>query len=314
MLRQEQMKVEKMKKGKTSLRKLMMVLALVLVAATFAAVPAMAQTTPEQTTGGDQAQAERQKDPGAKGFNVRNRGSDTTYGLIQTLASVYNFAGEDANPNNDRILTAPPKGSSVGIDNLADQSVKTDFARSSRGPSDDDPEGLNFIAFARDGIVPVTFGDLEDPEAADAPSVGVENLTIEQLRGIFVDCTITNFNQIGGNNGQIRPFAIQAGSGTRATFDALIGGNSENCLENPDDIIFENSAGPINDLSEEEQRRAIFAFSFGRLQQTGGGEGDVNPLSVNGVDADADTIGNGTFPLSRDLFNVTQDKEKSTLR
>lgn len=283
------------------MKKLMLLVAAV-AAALCVAVPAIAQ---------DKTDSERALEP-RFGSNDRTlivgRGSDTTYDVMQALGNLYSEAPKSVNPNNDKVINAVPQGSSVGIEQLASNNPRTEFARSSRAPRDSDPAGLNFSGFALDGIVPVTFGDcVEDPEAVQAPSCGVENLTTQQLRGIFVDCTITNWLQVGGQPGEIEVFAVQEGSGTRATFDAFLGGDSSNCIDGEENIIFENNAGPI--YQAENQDNAIFYFSFGRLN-TGGAAQDqsVNALSVDGVDADSETIGNETFPITRDLFNVTRAK------
>lgn len=258
---------------------------------------------------------------------VLARGSDTTYEVTGLLASVYNFASnvEDDDSENrfgDIVLNAPPRGSSVGIRQLAataglgDQQFDDEtprepatLARSSRGPRDGDPAGLQFTSFAVDAIVPVVFGDEEGPAAA------IESLTLAQLRGIFVTCDITNFNQIGGADAAIEVFAIQEGSGTRATFDDYLGGgalgdgdvaDSSSCVTDEDNILFENNTAPIvTDIEPGEAARAIFPFSQARLGQTAIGDIQSRALNIEGIEATPETIADRSFPLSRDVFFVT---------
>lgn len=297
----------------------------VMLAATLAvAATAMAQGNDTQlrTTASDpaeQSSAERieAQRAGLAGVKIIGRGSDTTYNVSTLLGNLYTFSPtrddgvSTENSEADTVLNAPPEGSSVGIAQLADfanlqedpaKDMPTAFARSSRAPRDTDPDGLRFTSFARDAIVPVTFG------AQSGPAEGVDNLTRGQLRRIFVTCEIKNFNQIGGDNAQIEVYAIQEGSGTRATFDQFLGGNTANCITDPNNIIFENNANPILEADEgvdpAERNRALFYFSFARLSTSVPNE-NINAVAVNGIEASAKTIANQSFPFVRDVFFVT---------
>lgn len=294
----------------------------VVLAMTLAvAATAMAQdngaeqrTTASASPSNDLIVAER---AGFAGVKVIGRGSDTTYSVSSDLGNLYTFSPtrDDSvtseNTEADTVLNAPPQGSSVGIAQLADfanlqddpaKDEPTAFARSSRGPRDTDPSGLRFTSFARDAIVPVTFG------AQSGPAQGVDNLTRGQLRSIFVTCKITNFKQIGGDNAQIEVYGIQEGSGTKATFDQFLGGDTNSCITDPNNIIFENNANPILQADEgvdpAERGRAIFGFSFARLSTSVPNE-NINALAVNGVEASAETIADQSFPFVRDVYFVT---------
>lgn len=247
---------------------------------------------------------------------IVGRGSDTTYNVSLQLASLYNGApelgAEGVNPNRDIVLNAQPEGSSVGIQQLGqfaegeDDSLATAFARSSRAPRAGDPSGLTFTSFARDGIVPVTFGEAENSPAAD-----VENLSVRQLRRIFVTCQITNWSQLGGESAPIEVFGLQEGSGTKATFDAFLNGDTSNCVSEPDNIIFENSLNPILEAFEdnpEEIGRAILPFSFARFS-TSVPNPDARAVAVGGVEADPDTISTQRYPLNRLVYFVTVEDD-----
>jgi phosphate transport system substrate-binding protein len=317
---------EQTEKGTQVLRKVMLMLAAALLAVLAVGATAVAQSQDSGETNTDRGISTQAVETGPSGETVIGRGSDTTYNISSLLGNLYTFSPtrEDGvtteNVNEDVILNAPPQGSSVGIAQLADAAdlssdpaadVPTSFARSSRGPRDSDPKGLSFTAFARDAIVPVTFG------AQGGPAQGVENLSLQQLRGIFVTCQITNFNQIGGDDAPIAVYTIQEGSGTRATFDQFLNGDSDNCIPpefkdgnqaNGERIIFENNANPILEtdagVDPSLRGRAIFPFSFARLSTSVPNEA-INALRVNNVEANASTISNRSFPFTRDVYFVT---------
>lgn len=295
------------------LRKAMLMLTLALLAVMVSGAVAFAQSRGGGGNTGGGLVSPRAVNTGPSGTTAIGRGSDTIYQVSSLLGNLYTFSPtrEDGvrteNANGDVILNAPPQGSSAGIAQLADAAnltpdpapdVPTAFARSSRGPRDSDPAGLRFTSFARDAIVPATFG------AKGGPAQNVDNLSRSQLRGIFVTCKIKNFNQIGGANAPINVYGIQENSGTKATFDQFLGGDTNSCVSSPDNIIFENSANPISSIDQADRERAIFYFSFARLS-TSVPNSDIKPLSVNGVEANADTIRNKSFPFTRDVYFVT---------
>ena len=205
---------------------------------------------------------------------------------------------------HDVVSEEYPFGSSVGVSQLCAQGqpavAHIDFARSSRAGRTGDCPGLQFIAFARDGISWSTFNT--------GHSAGVTNLTQAQLNGIFVSCTITEWGQINGNASDhtpIKVYTAQDGSGTRAAWDGFVGGNSASCPGTTK--IFENNAQPIIDAGD--QGVAIYPYSFGRWVENGGQGTTLG--SVNGVAVNATTIANGTFPFGRFLYNVVRNSTSS---
>jgi ABC-type phosphate transport system substrate-binding protein len=182
-----------------------------------------------------------------KEFDVVGVGSDTTEFVVDQFMVDYNkshlthnsthpyiYSWDATNPSTgavgDLITTkanctkiARPDGSSAGILALT-ANAKTsdglhwciDFARSSRGRQPTDPAkgpgGVQFVAMAKDAVT----------YATQATSNAPTNLTTAQLAGIY-NCTITNWDQVGGANATIQPFLPQTGSGTRAFFLTAIG-------------------------------------------------------------------------------------------
>ena len=260
---------------------------------------------------------------------VYGTGSDTTYTLMTELGNAYNESqgcnqifphGTDCiappqtgvikteNYDHEVVVNRFPVGSGNGRVTLCDQTAPrpatvpyVNFARSSSGPSTsgctDSGLVLRFVAFAKDAIAPVNWRT-----TAGSPAAGVVNLTQAQLNDIFVDCTITNWNQVGGANAPIEVWSIQPGSGTRSSWDGFVGGNSTTCVPNPAHIIFENNVAPIEALGGFSD--AIYPFAVGNHNTNPARAGDSQLMDVNGVSPTAANIQNGTFPFSRDVYNV----------
>jgi ABC-type phosphate transport system substrate-binding protein len=119
------------------------------------------------------------------------------------------FGGATAlNPYNDAAVEESPLGSSNGIAMLADAGgafgssvldyTGINFARSSRDPGGSDPSGMNFVAYARDGVPFIHFSKVAN---LPTPSAKVVSLTQAQLQGIFLGYSgtapvLTLWNQV----------------------------------------------------------------------------------------------------------------------
>lgn len=109
-------------------------------------------------------------------------------------------------------------GSTAGVQ--ATMNRTCDIGASSRNlrPSE---EGLKTILIALDGIAVILHKD--NP---------IEDLTVEQVRGIFTG-KISNWRELGGMDKKIIPVTREEGSGTRASFEDMMMGEeaiSDACL------------------------------------------------------------------------------------
>lgn len=214
-------------------------------------------------------------------------GSDTTQDVMGALAQAYN-SGDSANSDPDRIRninsqqasallveadsacvaktyrtpagageTVAPNGSSAGRDALK-ASVQAgdgciDIARSSSGPR---AVGSDLATF-----VYVAYG-LDAVGWSSASTLAPTNLSLAQLRGIY-DCTYTNWNQVGGGNGQIERYYPQAGSGTRSFFESDVLGFNPTTITTPScpapTLTQENTGGEVT--TNGDAQRAILPYS-----------------------------------------------------
>jgi len=166
-------------------------------------------------------------------------GSDTTQSVLDQLSVDYNathtvgrlFSWDAVNPatgaqhetiqvksGSANCAIPRPFGSSEGITAL-ENTLKTtggqpciNYARSSRARSSTDPATISFINLGGDAVTYAT------QPGGHAPA----NLTTAQLQGIY-NCTLTNWNQVGGSNAPIAAMLPQNGSGTRSFFLGAIG-------------------------------------------------------------------------------------------
>jgi ABC-type phosphate transport system substrate-binding protein len=236
----------------------------------------------------------------------------TTSGQQTTQSGVANAIPE--NPFNDVSVQEQPLGSSNGIAQLEDQGThgagatsggvsinvadNVAYARSSRALKSSDLQGLNFVAYAQDGVSWFHYTKIN--ASTDTPSNAVTNLTQAQLEDIW-NGTDTNWDQVGGTKANIVVFSAQEGSGTQSTWDTFLGfdpsaaTNAVNCYTPPKStktcvgpaVIFENEDAQIQPSAfttsqkgyvdnnsywgasktatiQQIKKDAIFFFSYGK--------------------------------------------------
>ncbi|HZN15012.1 MAG TPA: substrate-binding domain-containing protein [Acidimicrobiales bacterium] len=197
-----------------------------------------------------------------------------------------------------------------------------DVARSSSGPRGagaGDKSTFRYYAFALDALTWAT-------TSTKAPLV----LTHQQIRDIYL-CNVTNWNQVGGQDGPIVRYLPQAGSGTRSFFisDVLANvtpDNSGNCAGGGDRtlrLVEENQALTVTSADQDKailpysaalwayqtsnssnptlDKRCPFKGACARLgyMTTTGGNVTANPVRWNDID--------GNFELDTSAGGVVKD-------
>lgn len=230
----------------------------------------------------------------------------------QTSPAIYgaSVARTPVNPFGDVALQEPPVGSSVGIKILSNQGSKgeagitsggqaisvannVNYARSSRTIKTTDYKGLNFVAYAKDGISWTHYVSTGATKAVATPSAAVTNLTKAQLQGVFNTGATNNWSQVGGSAAPIIVFSAQVGSGTWDSWGGYVAStasyktsdptNKVNCYDTSDQstcqgpaVIFENqtatlglSSLPVKLQSPNADVLSHFGLSSATITATG---------------------------------------------
>ena len=201
-------------------------------------------------------------------------GSTSVQPVAEKLVEVY----KESHPDAD--ITVQGGGSSVGIKNANDGTA--DIGMSSKDV--DQSEGPNLVKheLGQDGIV-----------MAVNPSNSVSDLTTEQLQGIFSG-EITNWNEVGGSDGEINVITREDGSGTLDAFESIVMGDKEI----KSDAVVQSSTEAVKQ-SVAQDPNAIGFVSYAHMSD------DVKSLTVNGVAPSDATIADGTYELQRPFLFLT---------
>ena len=197
------------------------------------------------------------------------------------------------------IVTAQFTGSSAGIESVLQG--RADIAMISRDLSEEEmAEGLAAYEVALDGIAVCV--DSENP---------VAEMTQQQLRDI---CTgkITNWSALGGGDIPVVLIGREAGSGTRETFEEMLGVSGRctyaNELDSSGAVLarIASTPGAVGYLSLD-----VLHAAAGPEETKGekGRESDVRnrvrAVALDGVPPTAENVRDGKYPFSRPLLMVT---------
>ncbi|MGD8109991.1 phosphate ABC transporter substrate-binding protein [Vibrio sp. TRT 17S01] len=138
----------------------------------------------------------------------------------------------------------------------------------------------------------------------------IQNLTREQLYDIYRG-KITNWKQLGGTDQKIAVVTREASSGTRYSFESLLGlvkvvKDRQVSAISPNNLVV-NSNSMMKTLINHN-KQAIGFISTGSVDHS------VKAIQFEGVDANAKTIANGSYQLSRPflVFYLDGTLDKNT--
>lgn len=163
---------------------------------------------------------------------------------------------QEANPGPNQ--RTAPNGSSAGkaalSSSVEDGDSCTSIARSSSPGSSTDPAGTQAWAYAVDTV----------SWSAKSGGAAPTNLSMTQLEAVY-DCSVTNWDQVGGKNAPIVRFYPQEGSGSGSFFAGVLGfdprtlGGVNTCATAPTQIE-ENEATSI---PASQAADAVMIYSAG---------------------------------------------------
>jgi phosphate transport system substrate-binding protein len=241
------------------------------------------ESSPAPNTSSEGAPVQKANAGEAPGIIIK--GSDTILLLAQAEAE------EFMNENSGKSITVAGGGSGVGIAALIDGYV--DIATASRQIDTNEIEaakakGINPVEniIAYDGITVIV-----------NPANSISSLTFNQLRGIY-NGSISNWKEVGGADVPIAVISRDSSSGTYKDFqkDVLLWDNYR-----PDVLIQPTTEGIVTEVSQNPGAIGYIGFAYFN--------DNIKALSLdkgNGsVSLTAESIFNGSYPLSRSLYFYT---------
>ena len=205
--------------------------------------------------------------------NVATGGSTSMKNVIAALTEGF------AEVEPGVTVSYDPTGSGAGITGAADKTL--DIGLSSRALKDDEKNDVDGTTVALDGIAIVV-----------NKASKVADLTVDQLKQMFTG-EITNWKDVGGDDGEIVLVGREAGSGTRDGFESIVD-VKDSCkyaqeLTATGAVISAVEANPL-------------AVGYASLSAVGD---TVAMVTVEGVECSEDTVKDGSYKIQRPFVFVT---------
>ena len=213
---------------------------------------------------------------------------------FQPLVEKARDAFQDANP--DVSVAISGGGSGQGLSQVAEGSVQI-------GRSD---------VFAEEKLEADQLTNLVDNQVCIVgmgpivnANVDITDITTDQLKGIFLG-QITDWSEVGGAAGAIQVIQREAGSGTRATFEAAVLGD-EVAPDSFRPVAEVDSSGTVvEQVAATEGSISYVAFNY--MENDG-----VKALSVDGVEPTQENVESGDFNIwAYEHMYTRSDEDAST--
>ncbi|WP_394251624.1 phosphate ABC transporter substrate-binding protein [Vibrio profundi] len=227
--------------------------------------------------------------PAALAQETNISGSTSVARVMDVLAEEYN----KTHPEN--YVAVQGIGSTAGI-TMVNKGV-ADIGMSSRYLTErEQVENLNVFPIAFDGLAVVV-----------NRSNGVTNVTREQLFNIYQG-KVTNWKEIGGVDQPIAVVTREASSGSRYSFESLLGLTkiiNDRLVSdiNPNNLVV-NSNSMVKTIVNHNPH-AIGFISVGSVDRS------IKAVQFEGVDPTSDNISNGSYELSRPFLLLHKKDELS---
>ena len=210
---------------------------------------------------------------GSLSGNVATGGSTSMKNVIAALTEGF------AEVEPGVTVSYDPTGSGAGITGATDKTL--DIGLSSRALKDQEKNDVDGTVIALDGIAIIV-----------NKASKVEDLTVDQLKQMFTG-EITNWSEVGGDNGEIVLIGREAGSGTRDGFESIVD-VKDSCkyaqeLTATGAVISAVEANPL-------------AIGYASLSAVGD---TVKMVTVGGVECSEETVKDGSYEVQRPFVFVT---------
>ena len=205
--------------------------------------------------------------------NVATGGSTSMKNVIAALTEGF------AEVEPGVTVSYDPTGSGAGITGATDKTL--DIGLSSRALKDDEKADVEGTTIALDGIAIIVNNASK-----------VEDLTVDQLKQMFTG-EITNWSEVGGDDGEIVLVGREAGSGTRDGFESIV--DVKDACKYAQELT---ATGAVISAVEANP----LAIGYASLSAVGD---TVKMVTVGGVECSEETVKDGSYEVQRPFVFVT---------
>ena len=221
--------------------------------------------------------------------NIHLRGSGNVAPIAAQAAEMF------MQENPDIVVTVSSTGTMRGIKSLIDATCNIGMASAdydeqvAKRAKDNDLTLVEHV-IARDALVPIV-----------NPRNSVTGLTVDQLRQLYSG-EISNWQQLGGADEPVVILSHDGTSGNYETWKEKVMGEGKIVTPKAKVMV----SGPMKTYVQQNPG-AIAFLGLSYIDNT------IKPLSVNGIEAKAANVKNGSYPIVRDLKLYTTQHSPASI-
>ena len=207
-------------------------------------------------------------------------------------------ADEFMTENPDVVIAISGGGSGDGISGIVDGSLqigRSDVFAEEKVDDESQLEGLVDNQVCIVGMGPIVNANVD-----------IDDITTEQLAGIFTG-QITDWSEVGGTAGTINVINREAGSGTRATFEAAVLQGAEVPADFTPVAEVDSSGTVVEQVAATEGSISYVAFNYYETNE------GIKALSVDGVEPTQENVETGDFNIwAYEHMYTRSDEDEAT--
>ena len=207
-------------------------------------------------------------------------------------------ADEFMTENPDVVIAISGGGSGDGISGIVDGSLqigRSDVFAEEKVDDESQLEGLVDNQVCIVGMGPIVNANVD-----------IDDITTEQLAGIFTG-QITDWSEVGGTAGTINVINREAGSGTRATFEAAVLQGAEVPADFTPVAEVDSSGTVVEQVAATEGSISYVAFNYYETNE------GIKALNVDGVEPTQENVESGDFNIwAYEHMYTRSDEDEAT--
>lgn len=232
-------------------------------------------------------------------------GSTSTYNITQNIYSAFykNYNNLDSFPKAHSKTTNSYKRL---IDGEVEMIFVPDAGKEVEKYAKEKGVTLKFVPIANEALVFFT-----------STKNNISNITTEQLHNIYVNNTITNWKDIGGDDAPLLAYCRNTDSGSHAQMENFILDGkeiNENIAKERTSVMMSSILTDVDDYNIKNPDSYAMGYSLYYYYfnvQSVLGPVDLKLMSIDGVEPTEETIANSTYPYTTNYYAVVRDGENN---
>ena len=235
-------------------------------------------------------------------------GSTSTYAITQNIYSAY-YRNYDNHPNFPKAHSKTVASYKRLIDGEVEMIFVPDAGEEVLKYAEEKNVKLKFIPIADEALIFFT-----------GTKNKVDNITTEQLHDIYVNNGITNWKELGGDDGTLAAYCRNEDSGSHAQMEQFVLAGeeiNEDISRERTSIMMSSILTEVDDYNQKnEGNYANYAmgyslFYYYLVNSSVLGPLDLKFLSIDGIAPTEETISDGTYPYTTSYYAVIRDGENN---